>query len=234
MARRAAGARAFTAWAHRSGRMPADPGLRLRSPRLARTLPHVLTPGPGRWAAGRRRRTGGPRRRGAGRQRPRPAAVALRDLAVVELLYATGIRVGELVGARRRRRRPRAAGCCGCCGKGDKERVVPLRRAGRQRARGVAARRPAACWLAPTSGDRPCSSGRAAGGSTRARSGAVGAPSSSAARRRRSRPRPARPAPLGRHPPAGGGSGPDVAFRSCSVTLRSRRPRSTPTSPSSG
>jgi integrase/recombinase XerC len=51
-------------------------------------------------------------------------AVALRDLAAVELLYATGIRVGELVGldlravdAERRLLRVR--------GKGDRERVVP-------------------------------------------------------------------------------------------------------------
>jgi integrase/recombinase XerC len=52
------------------------------------------------------------------------AAVALRDLAVVELLYATGVRVGELValdttsldGGRRLVR---------VRGKGDRERVVP-------------------------------------------------------------------------------------------------------------
>jgi integrase/recombinase XerC len=55
---------------------------------------------------------------------PRAVAVALRDRAVVELLYATGIRVGELVGldlghVDDRRRTLRVIG------KGDKERVVP-------------------------------------------------------------------------------------------------------------
>jgi integrase/recombinase XerC len=124
MARRAAGARAFTGWAHRSGRMPADPGLRLRSPRLARTLPHVLT----------QEQAGGLLDAAAERvvlaavaqddADPAAAAVALRDLAVVELLYATGVRVGELVALDttsldegRRLVRVR--------GKGDRERVVP-------------------------------------------------------------------------------------------------------------
>ena len=51
-------------------------------------------------------------------------AVALRDLAAVEILYATGIRVGELVGLDlpaldRERRLMRVRG------KGDRERVVP-------------------------------------------------------------------------------------------------------------
>lgn len=124
IARRAAGARAFTAWACRTGRMPADPGLRLRSPRLARTLPHVLTQDQ---AAGLLDAAAERVVLAAGMQNdddPVAAAVALRDLTVVELLYATGVRVGELVAldvtsvdAARRLVRVR--------GKGDKERVVP-------------------------------------------------------------------------------------------------------------
>jgi integrase/recombinase XerC len=124
IARRAAGARAFTAWAHRSGRLPADPALRLRSPRLARTLPHVLSQeqasGLLEAATERVELSAGPQD-AADRV---AAAVALRDLTVVELLYATGVRVGELVAldvtsvdAGRRLLRVR--------GKGDKERVVP-------------------------------------------------------------------------------------------------------------
>jgi integrase/recombinase XerC len=124
MARRAAGARAFTAWAHRSGRLPADPGLRLRSPRTDRGLPHVLTQD----QAGRLLDTAAERvvlRAGPpGPEDAVAAAVALRDVAVAELLYATGVRVGELVAldvssvdAARRLLRVR--------GKGDRERVVP-------------------------------------------------------------------------------------------------------------
>src|SRR5205085_733134 len=124
MARRAAGARAFTAWASRSGRILTDPGRRLSSPRALRHLPAVLTQKDAAalldLAAERvivAAATPGP----AGRL---DVAVALRDLAAAELLYATGIRVGELVGldlgavdAERRLLRVR--------GKGDRERVVP-------------------------------------------------------------------------------------------------------------
>jgi integrase/recombinase XerC len=124
MARRAAGARAFTAWAHRSGRMSSDPGRRLSSPRALRHLPAVLTQQDAatllETAAERvvvAAATPGP----AGRL---DAALALRDLAAVELLYATGIRVGELVGldlgsVDPERRLLRVHG------KGDRERVVP-------------------------------------------------------------------------------------------------------------
>ena len=41
-ARRAAAARTFTAWAHRSGLCPADAGAQLASPRAHRDLPSVL------------------------------------------------------------------------------------------------------------------------------------------------------------------------------------------------
>ncbi|MEU4420997.1 tyrosine-type recombinase/integrase [Actinoplanes sp. NPDC024001] len=41
-ARRAAAARTFTAWAHRTGRAPGDPGAQLASPKAHRALPTVL------------------------------------------------------------------------------------------------------------------------------------------------------------------------------------------------
>jgi integrase/recombinase XerC len=124
MARRAAGARAFTAWAHRSGRLSADPGLRLAAPRATRPLPLVLTQRDAAElldvAAERVNLAGG----GDPDDTPMDRAVAVRDLALVEVLYATGIRVGELVGLDltsidegRRLLRVR--------GKGDRERVVP-------------------------------------------------------------------------------------------------------------
>nr|WP_232662441.1 tyrosine-type recombinase/integrase [Pseudonocardia sp. TRM90224] len=112
LARRAAAARTFTAWAHRSGLLGSDPGARLESPRPRPALPAVLDAeqvGSVLAAAGSGAAEGDP--------------VALRDLLVVEMLYATGMRVSELCGvdlddidAERRSVR--------VLGKGDHERTV--------------------------------------------------------------------------------------------------------------
>jgi integrase/recombinase XerC len=110
LARRAAAARTFTAHAHRIGQLAADPGARLASPKPHRTLPPVLR---AEEAAALVESPGddeGP--------------VGLRDRLALELLYGTGIRVGELVGldvddVDRARRLVRVIG------KGDKERTVP-------------------------------------------------------------------------------------------------------------
>lgn len=87
LARRAAAARAFTAWAHRAGHLASDPGPRLAAPRPHRTLPSVLREDQAKDVMGAVSS-------GASQGDP----VALRDQAVVELLYATGIRVAELCG----------------------------------------------------------------------------------------------------------------------------------------
>lgn len=113
MARRATAVRVFTAWAHRHGLIGEDPGASLGSPKQARPLPSALSAGEARTlleAAATRADDGSP--------------VGLRDVAVLELLYATGIRVGELCGLDvddldRERRVVRVLG------KGRKERVVP-------------------------------------------------------------------------------------------------------------
>src|SRR3954447_17916701 len=126
-ARSAAAARSFTAWLRRSGRTPEDVGLRLVSPKAHRTLPDVLAPDQAR------ARLEPP----AGPDEP----VALRDSVVLELLYASGIRVSELVGldvddVDRSRRLLRVLG------KGRKERSAPYRRdarAARPRRRALAA-----------------------------------------------------------------------------------------------
>lgn len=135
LARRGAAARAFTAWAARTGRLATDPGLLLASPRRPRTLPGVL------------------RQDEAARlldavDGAEPAD--LRDRLVLELLYATGVRVGELCGldlddVDRSRRVVRVLG------KGAKERTVPYGvPAERALDRYLAAGRPA--WVRPGSG----------------------------------------------------------------------------------
>ncbi|HXH28270.1 MAG TPA: site-specific tyrosine recombinase XerD [Candidatus Polarisedimenticolia bacterium] len=53
--------------------------------------------------------------------------LGLRDVAMVELLYATGLRVSELVGIRARDLNLEV-GYLNCVGKGRKERVVPMGR----------------------------------------------------------------------------------------------------------
>lgn len=115
VARRAACARTFTRWLVRTGRTTVDAGLRLRSPKAGHPLPDVL-----------RREQAGAVMDAAARlvEATGGDPVMVRDRALVELLYATGIRVSELVGldigdldpGRRTAR---------VVGKGAKERVVP-------------------------------------------------------------------------------------------------------------
>jgi integrase/recombinase XerC len=87
LARRAAAARTFTRWAHRTGHLSSDPGVRLVSPRPRRALPTVLAP---------EQTAAVLAAAGTGAEEGEP--LALRDLAVLELLYATGVRVAELCG----------------------------------------------------------------------------------------------------------------------------------------
>jgi integrase/recombinase XerC len=114
LARRAAAARAFTAWTTRRGLTPTDPGALLATPRTGRTLPGVL-----------RRDEADALLDVASLAADDESPVGLRDLAVLELLYASGIRVGELCGldvddVDRSRRVVRVLG------KGAKERTVPV------------------------------------------------------------------------------------------------------------
>ncbi|MGH3302588.1 MAG: tyrosine recombinase XerC [Streptosporangiaceae bacterium] len=94
IARRAAAARAFTAFAHRRGWIAADPGVQLGSPKVPRSLPQVLAQDQ---VSVLLALPGGPRRAGIG-DGAAVAALERRDAAIMELLYATGIRVSELCG----------------------------------------------------------------------------------------------------------------------------------------
>lgn len=122
LARRSVAARVFTAFAHRVGLLDRDPGLLLGTPKLRRPLPAVLRQGEASALA-----------EAVTDQTP----IGLRDRLIVELLYATGIRVGELVGldiddVDRERRLVRVFG------KGGKERSAPY---------GVPASRALEVWL---------------------------------------------------------------------------------------
>ncbi|MCB0886325.1 MAG: tyrosine recombinase XerC [Propionibacteriaceae bacterium] len=126
--RRVAAVRGFFGWAEREGHVASDPAARLKAPKARRTLPRVLPESAVAEALE------GVEHRAA----EESDAVAARDLALVELLYSSGLRVSEAC----------ALGLCGIdrerrsvtvLGKGGKERTVPL---------GLPALRALDAWLA--------------------------------------------------------------------------------------
>lgn len=123
LARSVAAIRTFTRWLATTGRIPHDVGARLRAPKRGRHLPGVLNQ---QQAAalldGARDHARAADDPGLTPQR---RAVLLRDAAVLELLYSSGLRVSELV-ALDRRHVDRAQGTVRVRGKGDKERIVPV------------------------------------------------------------------------------------------------------------
>ena len=114
LARRTSAVKTFTDWALRRGLLAADPAARLQVPKARRTLPAVLRQDQALAAMAAA---------DLGAQQRDP--LALRDRLIVEMLYATGIRVSELCGldiddvdSGRRLLR--------VLGKGDKQRTVPF------------------------------------------------------------------------------------------------------------
>ncbi len=113
LARRSATARAFTAWAVREEIIGADPALRLKAPKREKSLPGVL-----------HQQQVVRLVNGAESAAAEGDPLDVRNRAMIELLYATGVRVGELTGIdvddldpdRRTLR---------VLGKGNKERTVP-------------------------------------------------------------------------------------------------------------
>jgi integrase/recombinase XerD len=87
-----------------------DPSINLESPKIRRSLPGYL------------------RLEEVERLLSQPdvkTPLGLRDRAMLEVLYSTGLRVSELIGLRVTDLDTKV-GCVRCIGKGDKERIVPV------------------------------------------------------------------------------------------------------------
>lgn len=115
LSRRAVSIRLFTKWAHKKGFIASDVGASLATPKAHRTLPEVLDVASATLAMDAL----------ATRVGEEETPIALRDCAMVEILYASGARVAELCGldlsdidyARQTIR---------VLGKGNKERTIPI------------------------------------------------------------------------------------------------------------
>ena len=126
IARRSAAARAFGVWLAQTGQVAADPAARLKSPKPDQHLPRVLSRDQmdGIFANLEALAATGD-------------AMAIRNLAIIEMLYGSALRVSEVVGL--------DLGAVDLdrqtvlvTGKGSKQRVVPF---------GVPARRAVTAWL---------------------------------------------------------------------------------------
>lgn len=114
IARRATAARTFFGWATHNQYLTDDPASALVIPKVNKRLPHVLQQNQATEVMQR-----------ATLRADDNSPTHIRDLAILELMYATGIRVGELVGLDvhdidQSRRTIRVTG------KGNKQRVVPF------------------------------------------------------------------------------------------------------------
>jgi integrase/recombinase XerC len=115
LSRRATSIRLFTKWAAKNGYLEKDIGATLATPKAHRTLPPVLSVSDASTTMESL----------AARVAEEDTAIAKRDCAIVEVLYATGARVSELCGldlgdidySRSTIR---------VLGKGNKERTIPL------------------------------------------------------------------------------------------------------------
>jgi len=116
ISRRSSTARVFSTWAFKKGLIKTDSAIRLISPKVNKTLPHVL---------GQKQATSLMQTSGNMEDEENSVATRMRDHAILEVLYSSGLRVGELTGldikdidfSRLTMR---------VIGKGNKERVVPF------------------------------------------------------------------------------------------------------------
>lgn len=115
LSRRAVSIRLFTKWLHKADLTKSDVGINLATPKAHRTLPEVLDIPSAKLAMDAL----------AVRVGEEETPMALRDCAMVEVLYASGARVAELCGLDLRdidyeRQTIRVLG------KGSKERTIPI------------------------------------------------------------------------------------------------------------
>ena len=112
VARQLVALRNFFRFAQIQELIPADPSVNLESPKIRRTLPGYL------------------RLEEVERLLSQPnekTSLGLRDRAMLEVLYSTGLRVSELISLGVSDLDAKV-GCVRCIGKGDKERIVPVGR----------------------------------------------------------------------------------------------------------
>lgn len=111
VARKVAAVKSFFHFLLREGILRDDPTAALDAPRVKRTLPRTLMLDEIERLLSMPARAGGPK--------------GQRDLAMLEMLYATGMRVSELVGLNVDDL-SLASGTTRCFGKGAKERIIPI------------------------------------------------------------------------------------------------------------
>lgn len=138
LARRIASFRTFSAWALKHGFMSRDAGAKLHTPKPDNSLPTILSETEAvklldvarerafkqdtKETQNKNVAQGSQPQSGTREYRPNP--VGLRDWALLEMLYATGVRVSELTGLKLRDINS-SEGCIRVLGKGNKERIVP-------------------------------------------------------------------------------------------------------------
>ena len=111
VARKVASLRSFFHFMEAEGRIHTDPTATLESPRAGRHLPRALSPEEMERLLAQPAKEDTPK--------------ALRDRAILELLYATGMRVSELVSLNLDNV-DLQKGSVRCLGKGSKERIMPI------------------------------------------------------------------------------------------------------------
>ena len=115
LTRRIVSIRAFTNWAAANGWLTSDLGVKLAIPKAHRTLPEILNVDEAAQVLKALEVKAG----------EEETAINLRDLAMLEVLYASGIRVSELCGLNLGDI-DQSRNTLSVIGKGDRQRVVPL------------------------------------------------------------------------------------------------------------